>query len=320
MRVTNNMLSNNLLRNLQSAQGRMDKLQDQLSSGRRITRPSDDPVGIENALRYKSSISHVEQWKNNTKEGISYLDTVDDTLAEMTSMIQRAKDLALEGANGTYSLEDRKKMSIEVDQIKEQLMQFANTRVGTKYVFGGTANVEPYPPGATPGVTPWAGSNDVMKFQVGSNLSVDVSVNGQNLFGVGWEYAEILPATTPPTYEYSNTGDQTKIGMIEILDKLSADLKDASMPKLDLSITDLEKQADSIVDFRAELGARQNRMDSIYAQLDSTVANLSNSLANVLYADIAATLVDFKATENVYQAALSTGAKIIQPSLVDFMR
>ncbi|MEL1136145.1 flagellar hook-associated protein FlgL [Desulfitobacterium sp. THU1] len=318
MRVTNNMLSNNLLRNLQSAQGRMDKLQDQLSSGRRITRPSDDPVGIENALRYKSSISHVEQWKTNTKEGISYLDTVDDTLGEMTKLIQRAKELGLQAANGTYSVEDREKMAIEVDQIKEQMMQFANTRVGTKYVFGGTANVEPYPPGSTPGTTPWAGSNDIMKFQVGSNLSVDVSVNGRDLFGVGREY--MPDASIPPNYTYTNTGDMTKIGMLGILDKLSADLKDPSMPKLDLSITDLEKQADHIVDFRAELGARQNRMDSIYSQLDSTSANMSNSLANVLYADIAATLVDFKTTENVYQAALSTGAKIIQPSLVDFMR
>ncbi|AGA70320.1 flagellar hook-associated protein 3 [Desulfitobacterium dichloroeliminans LMG P-21439] len=301
MRVTNNMLSNNLLRNLNSAQGQMEKLQNQMGSGRRITRPSDDPVGIENALRYKSSISHMEQWKNNAKEGTSYLDTVDETLGEMTLMIQRAKELALQGANGTNTIGDQKKMAIEIKQIKEQLMQFANTRVGTKYVFGGTANEEPYPPGAIPGVTQWAGSDDVMKFQVGSNLSIDVSVNGRKLFGV-------------------DPLDTTQIGMFKILEDLSLALETSDQAGIQASISALENQSDSIIDFRAELGARQNRMDSIVSQLDATASNLSNSLANVLYVDMAEALIDFKTTENVYQAALSVGAKIIQPSLVDFMR
>ncbi|MGE4271289.1 MAG: flagellar hook-associated protein FlgL [Desulfitobacterium sp.] len=297
MRVTNNMLSNNLLRNLQSAQGQMDKLQDQLASGRRITRPSDDPVGIENALRYKSSISHVEQWRNNAKEGMSYLDTVDDTLGEMTAIVQRAKDLALQGVNGTNTTEDREKIAIEIVQIREQLEQFANTRVGTKYVFGGTANVEPFPKGATE----WLGSDDVMKFQVGSNLNIEVSVNGRELFGI---------TGNPPT----------TFGMFNTLEDLSTALDASDVATIESSIGALEGIADTIVDYRAQLGARQNRIDSIYTQLDSTVANLNESLSSVLYADIAKTLVDFKTTENVYQAALSVGAKIIQPSLVDFMR
>lgn len=305
MRVTNNMLSYNLLRNLQAAAGRMDKLQNQMSSGLKITRPSDDPVGIENALRMRSTISHVEQWKSNAKEGMAYLDSVDDTLGEMTSMIQRAKELAIDGSNGTKAPEDRQKIAIEVDQIKEQLIQLANSKVGTKYIFGGTANVQPFPPGETE----WKGSDDILKFQVGSNLNLEISVNGQDLFGV----------------DPDSTGDKTQIKMLELLDTLSTTLKNSGTSAtftvdIQKSIEDLELQADHIVDFRAQIGARQNRMDSIYQQLDSTSANLSDSLATTLYADIAETLVSFKAQENVYQAALAVGAQIIQPSLVDFMR
>lgn len=302
------MLSHNLLRNLEAAQGRMDQLQNQLSSGNRITRPSDDPVGIENALRIKSSISHVEQWKANASEGLAYMDTTDTTLGDMTSMLQRAKELATQGANGTMSEDDRNKIALEIDQIKEQMVQLANTKVGSKYIFGGTANKEPFPNGATQ----WQGSDDIVKFQVGSSLSLEISVNGRDLFGVDKGDPTATPTPIPP--------DLTKIGMFKALDDLSTALKTSDMDAIQKSIGDLETQADNVVNYRAQLGARQNRMDSLYQQLDSTSLNLTQSLSDIMDADIAKTLVDFKSQENVYQAALSVGAKIIQPSLVDFMR
>jgi len=275
----------------------MDLLQNQLSSGNRITRPSDDPVGIENALRIKSSISHVEQWKANASEGLAYMNTTDTTLGDMTSMLQRAKELAIQGANGSMSPDDRNKIALEIDQIKEQMVQLSNTRVGSKYIFGGTANKEPFPNGATQ----WQGSDDIVKFQVGSSLSLEISVNGRDLFGV-------------------DDSDLSNIGMFKSLDNLSNALKTSDMNAIQTSIGDLEDQADNVVNYRAQLGARQNRMDSLYQQLDTTALNLTQSLSDIMDADIAKTLVDFKSQENVYQAALSVGAKIIQPSLVDFMR
>lgn len=316
MRITNNVLSRNLLLNLQAAQGRIDKLQNQLSSGQKINRPSDDPVGAENSLRFKSSIAYVERLKANAKEGIAYMDTADDALGEMTSMIQRAKELAISASNtATVTEEDREKMAIEIDQIRDHLVQLANTKTGTKYIFGGTANTEPYPKGTGS----WQGSDDIMKFQVGSDLSIEVSANGQELFGVGWEYAEIIPATDPPTYEYKE-GTGSGIAMFDTLTELSEAMRSSDFgEKSDEFLAKLELQADHISDVRAQLGARQNRMDSVYNQLDSTSANLGDSLANVLYADIAETLVDFKTQDSVYQAALAVGTRIIQPSLADFL-
>ncbi|SHN80916.1 flagellar hook-associated protein FlgL [Desulfitobacterium chlororespirans] len=327
MRISNNMLSRNLLLNLWAAQGRMDKLQNQMSTGQKINRPSDDPVGAENSLRFKSNISYLNQLKANAKEGIAYMDTTDDTMAEMTEMIQRAKELALRASNtGTVSDEDRKKIAIEIDQIREHVIELANTKVGTKYIFGGTANVEPFPKGATG----WQGSDDTKKFQVGGDLSIEVSVNGHDLFGAGWEYVEKTPSTDPPTYEYQETG-ASGIAMFDTLAQLSKALNESNINGVDdgtgteedgvqVLLSKLELQADHISDVRAQLGARQNRMDSVYTQLDSTAANLGDSLATVLYADIAETLVNFKTQESIYEAALAVGTKIIQPSLADFMR
>ncbi len=327
MRISNNMLSRNLLLNLWAAQGRIDKLQNQLATGQKINRPSDDPVGTENSLRFKSNISYLNQLKANAKEGIAYMDTTDDVMGEMSLMIQRAKELAVHAMNtSTVNDEDRKKIAIEIDQIREHVIELANTKVGTKYIFGGTANVEPFPKG----VSGWQGSDDTKKFQVGGDLSIEVSVNGHDLFGAGWGYTPKTPPTNPPTYEYRETG-ASGIAMFDTLAQLSKALNESNINGVDdgtgteedgvqVLLGKLELQADHISDVRAQLGARQNRMDSVYTQLDSTSANLGDSLATVLYADIAETLVNFKTQESIYQAALSVGTKIIQPSLADFLR
>src|SRR5665648_1249729 len=143
MRITNNMLSQNLLRNLEAAQGRMDYLQNQLSTGHRINRPSDDPAGIQNAMRLKSNISSVDQWKKNADEALSYMNTTDSTLGGITSMLQRVKELAVQGANGTLAAVDKEAVVEEVDQISKHLKMMANTQIGSKYIFSGTATDKP---------------------------------------------------------------------------------------------------------------------------------------------------------------------------------
>lgn len=306
LRVTNNMLSNNLLRNLGTAQGRVDQLQNQLSSGYKIARPSNDPAGVENALRLKSSISYVEKWKTNASEGLSIMDTVDTTMGEITTMLQRAQEIATQGANGTNSLDDRKKLALEIDQIKDQLVEVANTKVGSKYIFGGTINQKPFPDGATA----WQGSDDSVKYQVGSSLNIKISVSGKNLFDVS-----AIDATTD------------NIGMFKTLEDLSANLNNSDLDMnndgiqdIENSMDQLETQMDNVVNYRAELGARYNRMDTIYQQLDATSLNLTKSLSSVMDADIAKTIVDFQSQQNVYLSALSVGSKIIQPSLVDYIK
>jgi len=299
MRITNNVLARSLLYNLNNAQQTMYKLENQLSSGLKITKPSDNPVAMENALRYKSTIAHVNQWKANAAEGLAYLETADDTMATISDVLKRAKELALQGANGSVNEKDREKIAIEIGQLKEQLMELANTRVGNKYIFAGTKNVEPYPKGGNT----WLGSDDIMKFPVGSALSLEISVNGRGLFGV--------------TEEADGT---TKVEMFQVLEDLKLALENSDEGALQQSLAAIDAQLDKVLDYRAQVGAKQNRMEAIHQQLDDTAANLSEFLAETLYADVAEVLVKFKTQENVYNAALAVGAQIIQPSLVDFMR
>jgi len=288
------MLSQNLLRNLESAQGRMDQLQNQLSSGHRISRPSDDPAGIQNVMRLKSNISSVEQWKNNADEALGYMNTTDSILGDITSMLQRVRELTVQG-NGTLSAEDKKNLEIEVKQISDQLHLMANTQIGSKYIFSGTATDKEL---ITSGGT-WQGNNQDVKFEVGNNLNLPISVNGNNLFG---------DTTTIPS------------GIFTTLSALSTALKTNNSTGIDTALGNIDTNIDNVIALRSDLGARTNRMTAIQSQLDSTAINLQANLSSIQDADMAKTITDFTNQQNIYKAALAVGAKIIQPSLVDFMR
>jgi flagellar hook-associated protein 3 FlgL len=298
MRITNNMLSQNLLLNLESAQGRMDQLQNQLSSGHRISKPSDDPVGIQNAMRLKSNISSVEQWKNNANAAVDYMNTTDSTLGDMTSMLQRVRELTVQGANGTLATADKEAIAKEVDQISNQLVMTANTQVGSKYIFSGTATDKELIPASG---TSNANSNPV-NFEVGNNLSINVSVDGPALFG------------------------SATAGIVATLGALSGALRDTTSTSTVVStninaiLGNVDANIDNVIAQRSDLGARTNRMTALRDQLDSTSTNLQANLSSIQDVDMAKTITDFTNQQNVYKAALSVGAQIIQPSLVDFIK
>lgn len=305
------MLSRNLLRNLEAAQGRMDELQNQMSTGHRISRPSDDPVGIENALRIKTNIAMVKQWSNNVNEALGYMNTTDSIMGEMTSMLQRIRELAVQGASDTTPPDARAGIATEVRQLAEQLRVVANTKIGTKYIFSGTNTAqEPMP---TPSSS-WQGNSDPVNFQVGNNVTVNISVNGQELFTNSF-----TNSTTNVTTDYGK-GIFANSSYSGVLDDLANALETNDTTGVGATLDDLDANIDKVQQLRAGLGARINRMTSIRDQLDSTLYNLEKNLSDIQDADMAKTIVDFKNQENVFRAALSVGAQIIQPSLVDFLK
>lgn len=293
MRVTNNMMNQGLLRNLEGAQVRLSDLQNQLSSGQRISKPSDDPVGIENAMRLKSTLASVGQWKSNAGEALSIMNTTDSALSDLNSMLQRIRELTVQAANDTNSTDERQAIAQEVDQLTSQIETLGNTQAGNKYIFGGTQTSTPPISGGV-----WVGNTQDITFQVGDNLTIPVTVSGNKLFG-----------TSAPN-------------LLGTLTALSNDLKDSTKTGTDISnhLSDLDANIDNVLAVQADLGARTNRMTTISDQLDTMTTNLTANLSTIQDTDMAKTIVDFNSQQNVYKAALSVGAQIIQTSLVDFIK
>lgn len=301
MRVTNNMLTQNLLKNLQIANNKMDIIQQQLATGQRITKPSDDPIKTETVMRLKSTLSAMKQWKENAGQGLAFMDTTEGILASMTSMLQRVRELTVQGANGSNADADLEQIAIEVDQLTEQLQLLANSQFGSKYIFSGThIDKMPMPlPYSDPNFQ-WDGNGKILEVEVGNNLSLPISVNGEKLFGIG------------------TAGKSSSV--FQTLNDLSQALYDQNYAGIDQALGEIDQHIDTVLSVRAGLGAKTNRLEVINNQLDNSIISLKQNLSQIQDVDIAEAIMEFQSIQNTFRAALSVGSQIIQPSLVDFIR
>jgi flagellar hook-associated protein 3 FlgL len=312
------MMTNNLLRNLANSGSRMIDMQNQLASGARINKPSDDPVGVEIAMRLKSTLSSMQQWKQNVSEGITYMQSTEGVLDGMTAMMHRLRELAVQGANGATTPDDRVKIADEVAQIIQQFEQSANSQFNGRFIFSGTrsdhesiaANSVAWNSGTERAELTWGGNSKPINIEVGPGLVIDISVDGRDLYGIkdGPPQTSDLLTTLYRLHEALRDPDKN--------DEIGAVLGQEGDP----DPFTLTAVTNKLLTVRSDLGARSNRLENIGKQLETNLLNVQVGLSNVVDVDMAETILQFKSVQNIYQAALSVGAQIIQPSLVDFMR
>src|SRR5699024_535495 len=126
------------LNNLFKSQANMDKYLKQINTGKKINRASDDPVIAMKGINFRTEVTEVEQYKRNTTEIWSWFDHSDDVLNKGTKAMQRMEELANQAANGTNTQDELESIKKEVEQLKEQMVEMANTQVSGKYIFNGT--------------------------------------------------------------------------------------------------------------------------------------------------------------------------------------
>lgn len=324
MRITNNMLTQNLLSNLESSQNQMYDLQNQLSSGYKLTKPSDDPVGVGQAINYNSNIASVAQWQNNCTQALSFMKTTDGAVGNITSMVQQIRTLTVQAADDVNQGAPRTDIKAQVDQITQQLQTLANTQIGNKYIFGGTnTTTEPL---ASLGST-WAGNDDPLNISVGNGVTINTAVDGKKLFeddvtNADGSSTEGLFKTLSDLSNALAGKDSTGTAFTDDPTTMSAPLtaNQKTQNAISSALGKLDTNLDNISALRSDLGARVNRVTAISSQLDTTSTNLQQSLSGVQNADMAKTIMEFQNQKNVFNAALATGSQIIQQSLVNFMK
>src|SRR5699024_8089653 len=182
MRVTQGMLSNNMLRNLMQSQTKMDKYFTQLYSGKKISRPSDDPVIAMKGINYRAQVGEIEQYKRNISEVHTWMDNTDAALDKATQALQRLNELAVAANNGTYNEEEFVSVKEEVQQLKEHLVDIANTNVSGKYIFNGTETSKK-PIAMVDGEIEEINYNsNQIQITVSQGTSIAANVNGDQVF------------------------------------------------------------------------------------------------------------------------------------------
>lgn len=292
MRVTQGMLTNNMLRNLMNSNDKMGNYMEQLSTGKKINRPSDDPVVAMKGMGYRTELVKVEQYQRNTNEVHNWMDNSDAALDKATSAMQRIRELAVQASNGTYSDKELSNIGEEVEQLKEHLVDIANTNVNDKYIFNGTMT-DTAPINLESGEINF--DDKAVTIEVSSGTALKANVNGEDVFG----------------------GDP---GVFKTIDNFIAKLNGDSNENIDTSIEELDTGIDNIINARADLGARMNRLELVENRLSEQEVTATKTMSNNEDIDYAETIMNLITQESLHRAALSAGSRIIQPSLVDFLR
>jgi flagellar hook-associated protein 3 FlgL len=295
-RITQNMLNTQLMRNLNSNLTRMNNSQNQLSTGRKINKPSDDPVGITFGLRYRSEISANDQYESNANSAVSWMDYTDVTLDQAGTVLQRARELTVQAANGTNSPEALQAIKSEISQLTEQMVTIGNSDFNGKHVFNGQlTDNKPY--------TLATAENDKtdeqnINFELGAGVKIGISITGNEVFG------------------QAGSADN----VFKVLKGIQAHLDANDFKGLTNDIGALDKRIDGLLESRAVIGAKSNRIELVLDRLKDIGINLQALQSKTEDADVAEVITNLKTDENVYNASLDVGAKLIKPSLIDFLR
>jgi flagellar hook-associated protein 3 FlgL len=291
-RITNSMVSRTVLSDIQDVFGKLSRTQERLSSGKQLTKPSDDPFAASRALLYRTGLDANKQYQTNVNEAKAWLDASDTALAQLGDSSSRARELILQGANGTNSQVQRDAIAQELDQIADSIKTVANTQYAGRYIFSGTATqTAPFTVG---GADTYLGDTAAINREIGQNIQVPVNV----------------------------TGDTVVSPLLAAIRQAAIDLRAGGTPA-NLSTTDLQAMdaaTDAIQTTRSSVGARVNRLTAAQDRLQQLELAQTQQLSDTEDADIAQSMIDYSTQSAVYQAALRAGSQLIQPSLLDFLR
>ncbi|WP_077619698.1 flagellar hook-associated protein FlgL [Bacillus sinesaloumensis] len=292
MRVTQTMLTNNMLRNLSNSYERLGKYQDQLNTQKKITKPSDDPVIAIKGMRYRTDLNEIEQYKRNLSEAYTWMESSDDAMDKMTQALQRVRELTVQASTGTNGPDEKENIAVEIKQLKEHIATIANTKVGNKHLFNGTNTTDA--PVNLAGNQISLSTNDVL-LEVSKNVHINVNVKPNDLL------------------KGSNTND-----IFTELDNLVNDLN--SDGDVSSYLDSLDSHMTNVIAVRADLGARYNRIELIDDRLGSQEVIANKIISENEDAEMEKVIIGLTTAEAVHRASLGIGSRIIQPTLMDFLR
>lgn len=301
MRITTMMSSATTLRDLNDNLQRLSDLQQKLSSGKQITKPSDDPYGTSKAIGLGGELAGLQQYQRNVGDGTGWLNTCDTALSQISDAVQRARELLVQSGSDSAGTAARASAADEIDQLVESVKQEASVRYGDRYVFSGTATTTaPYTLG---GSDAYAGDAGTVTREIGPGVQMPINSDISGLLGDGQAAADGK--------------------LLDTLRGISAHLRggtpaDASALRT-TDLSGLDTNLDALNGMRADIGARANRLEMASSRLSGLEENATQLLSDTEDADVAKTLVDYSTQQAAYNAALRAGANIVQSSLLDFL-
>lgn len=293
LRVTDQTMTLAAQRALGARQARLAAAQGTASSGVRLTRPSDDPVGTGDALRVRAQIAATAQYKRNADDGTAWLTTIDSALGSATGLLRQVRDATIQGGNGSLNQDGRNALATQIDALRQDLLSTANTRYMGRSVFAGTSDAASAFTDGTPPTFNGSPGGSVQR-RIGPDQTVRVDADGVAAFGTG-------PGS-----------------VFAVLDSIAADLRSGADPTSRL--TALDEGMKAVAAARSDAGGRLAQLTRAGQAAADAATSLEARRSGIEDVDLGKAVLDLQLQQTAYQAALAVTAKVLQPSLTDFLR
>lgn len=315
MRITNNMVSDRVLADLQARYGAMADTQLQISTGRRVNQPSDDPTAAAQERLRLSELSGIKGSQSSVASAQSALNASESSMEGVRSVLSRANELALAGANGSLSQADRITIANEIDQLIKSAKDSMNTKVGDSYIFSGTASdVAPY---ADATGDAYQGDGGALLRDGGAGVVLQTNPSFVPAGG-----SAAVPLTADAVLGNGSAAGDGRV--LDALTQLSAHLRSGTPADLQaIQSTDLQAikaNQTAVSSAISAIGAMSNRATAATSRLDDLEATAKQNIDDLTGVDMAKAITDYTAQSAAYEASLKVGAQIIQPSLLQFLR
>jgi flagellar hook-associated protein 3 FlgL len=304
MRVTDSFRYRSVILDLNRSRERMTALQEQLATGKRINRPSDAPIDASISMRLRTVLESNLQFDRINDDATAFLSTTEGTLEDINSIILDIRDLNIQAANDATSPRDD--LADQLDLMLQSLMEVANTRFQGKYIFAGTKTLSvPFTVNTsvqngldTGDIVDYHGNDDNFRRQLNENTAVDVNITGAQLFK-----------------DSASGGEDIFQHIWELRNHLLNDDTEAIRGKIE----DFDNTYNQVLETYLEVGTKTQLAMFNKDRFEKQNNNLRNRISELEDTDFGAAFVNFKAEENALQSALSAGARVVSPSLIDFV-
>ncbi len=298
-RITSEMMSQTLLGNMNNALSGLERTSSELSSGKKIQEPSDNPYGASRIDELQSQLDGLSSYATNVQEGTSWENTATGAMSNISQVLQRVRELVVQAANGTNNQGNLNSIATEVEQLTEAVKQDANTQYAGQYVFSGTATTTaPYQQGEN---DTYQGNAGTVARAISPGSSVTVNTNISTLLGNGLA-----------------SGDGK---LLDTLRTVTQDLRAGATEELtSTGLTKLDANMETLTQLQATAGSVTDQLQVASTRIEDLQGSITTSLSAVQDTNIAEATIAYSNEQAAYTAALKSGATIIQESLLNFLK
>ena len=295
MRVSNQSTFDAIKYQLTQSAASLVKANALVSSGKKINKLSDDPIGMVQVLSLKESLSNMDQLGRNISTARNWLDGGETALDSVKTIITDMKTLCVQMANGTVGSSERSSAAVQVEGALEQVVSLGNTQVNGQYIFAGT-KTDAKPFDLNSNVVSYSGNDDPFSIKIGKDTSVQVGQGGEAVFG-----------------------DGTTGGIFKTIIDLKGYLESNDVAGIEQSMTDLDTDLNQVISTVSDIGAKGVQLDTKDTILQDMKLSYQTRRSDLEDADILSAVADVQSKETAYQVALASSAKVMNISLLDYL-